>query len=457
MTYCSKCGNELTEGAAFCASCGAAVGEESAQRKQMFVGIILKCPNCGEQIGSDTAKCPSCGFVIEKKRVSSALDVFIKKILSLKTSTEKREYIESYAIPNNKEDIRDLLNYAASQRDKDYMDSQTKAFWVDVWNNKCRQIVNQAFDTFGADTEFSSWLKNYKQGVDQTSSENEKLKKKLEKIDKNKKLTATAKVFFKWFFIVILGSSLLIGAGVGIRSCTIKMAENSKIKAEKKLEAQKQAEAKAAERQKLLNGCTIPKGNIILGGFVGDHFVAESDVVATLKTTKLESLWGRLWDLWDLWDNGYATHSISFKIKAIDDVSAFIKKTVEEQKNSLIMEKGPEIYRYDGIELDDNLKIETNYGEIDEPSYNPITANNRITAKAIASQIINAKKGDIITITFDAKDGRIADGKKKEKDLEESLIQLHSSGYFHFQMSFGYTLTFIEKEGGSASREHIYF
>ena len=445
MTYCSKCGNELTEGAAFCASCGAAVGEESAQRKQMFVGIILKCPNCGEQIRSDTAKCPSCGFVIEKKRVSSALDVFIKKILSLKTSTEKREYIESYAIPNNKEDIRDLLNYAASQRDKDYMDSQTKAFWVDVWNNKCRQIVNQAFDTFGADTEFSSWLKNYKQGVDQTSSENEKLKKKLERIDKNKKLTATAKVFFKWFFIVILGSSLLIGAGVGIRSCTIKMAENSKIKAEKKLEAQKQAEAKAAERQKLLNGCTIPKGNIILGGFVGDHFVAESDVVATLKTTKLEILWG-------MWDGGYATHSISFKIKAIDDVSAFIKKTVEEQKNSLIMEKDPEIYRYDGIELNGrDIKIETNYGEIDELSY------NRITSKAIASQIINAKKGDIITITFDAIDEKIAVGKKKEKDLEESLIQLHSSGYFHFQMSFGYTLTFIEKEGGSASQEYIYF
>ena len=421
------------------------MGEESAQRKQMFVGIILKCPNCGEQIRSDTAKCPSCGFVIEKKRVSSALDVFIKKILSLKTSTEKREYIESYAIPNNKEDIRDLLNYAASQRDKDYMDNQTKAFWVDVWNNKCRQIVNQAFDTFGADTEFSSWLKNYKQGVDQTSSENEKLKKKLERIDKNKKLTATAKVFFKWFFIVILGSSLLIGAGVGIRSCTIKMAENSKIKAEKKLEAQKQAEAKAAERQKLLNGCTIPKENIILGGFVGDHFVAESDVVATLKTTKLDSLWDGL---------GYAAHSISFKIKAIDDVSAFIKKTVEEQKNSLIMEKDPEIYRYDEIKLNGNginLKIETNYGEIDEPSY------NQITAKAIVSQIINAKKGDIITITFDAKDERIAYGKKKEKDLEESLIQLHSSGYFHFQVYFGYTLTFIEKERGSASWEHIYF
>lgn len=454
MTYCSKCGNELTEGAAFCASCGAAVGEESAQRKQMFVGIIRKCPNCGEQIGSDTAKCPSCGFVIEKKRVSSALDVFIKKILSLKTSTEKREYIESYAIPNNKEDIRDLLNYAASQRDKDYMDSQIKAFWVDVWNNKCRQVVNQAFDTFGADTEFSSWLKNYKQGVDQTSSENKKLKKKLEKIDKVKKLTATAKVLFKWFFIVILGSSLLIGAGVGIRSCTIKMAENSKIKAEKKLEAQKQkeqkeeekqkqAEAKAAERQKLLNGCTIPEGNIILGGFVGDHFVAESDVVATLKTTKPDSLWDGA---------GYAIHSISFKIKAIDDVSAFIKKTVEEQKNSLIMEKDPEIYRYDGIELEgSNLKIETNYGEIEELGF------NKITAKAITSQIINAKKGDIITITFDAKDYRIADGKKKEKDLEESLIQLHSSGYFHFQMYFGYTLTFIEKERGSASWEHIYF
>ena len=487
MAYCNKCGKPLAEGAAFCSFCGTAVSDESAQRKQVFVGSIRKCPNCGEQIGTDTTKCPSCGFVIEKKNVSSALDVFIKKFLSLKNSSEKREYIESYAIANNKEDIRDFLNYAASQRDKAYSDNQTKAFWVDAWNNKCRQIVNQAFDTFGADEDFSAWLKNYKQDVEKTSTENEKLKKKLISIENGKKRAKAAKVFLKWFGIGVLGLALLFGAGYGIRSCSIKAAENSKIRAEKKLEMQKlkaqqekeerereeqrqkeeqereaqkqkeeqerierqrqeeearkkaeqeraeqqrqkeearkkaekeeeerlkkleeekqkQEEQKAAERQKLINGCVIPKENIQLTGFVADHFIAVSDCTINLILKECAGFSNLGF--------GCVKHSISFKIKATDDVSSFVKKTLKETE-------------YDEAELWSSF-LQTNYGKY--------ASNN-----AIMRQIANANKGDVITIIFDTENNEIS-RLKKEKELDEALIQLHSSGLFTFQATFTYKM-----------------
>lgn len=147
---------------------------ESTERKQVFVGNIRKCPNCGAQITTDTAKCPSCGFVIEKEKVSSAMDEFAKKFVSLQTEDEKRELVESYPVPNNKEDLRGFLNYAANQRDKDYPTPANKVFWVDAWNNKCRLIVNQAVDVFGSDAEFMQYLRTYKAEVEKSSSENKK-------------------------------------------------------------------------------------------------------------------------------------------------------------------------------------------------------------------------------------------------------------------------------------------
>lgn len=86
------------------------MSEEFTERKQIFAGAIRKCPNCGAQIATDTAKCPSCGFVIEKENASSTMEEFAKKFVSLKTDAEKKDFVETYPIPNNKNDIRGFLN-----------------------------------------------------------------------------------------------------------------------------------------------------------------------------------------------------------------------------------------------------------------------------------------------------------------------------------------------------------
>ena len=291
LQHCSKCGKELNADAHFCASCGTPVEPQNStgtdtytERKQVFVGSIIKCPNCGEQIGTNTTKCPACGFVIEKKSVATSLDAFIKKFTSFTNDKAKREFIESYAVPNNKEDIRDLLNYAANQRDKDYADDASRAYWVDAWNNKCRHIVNQAFDTFGMDEGFSVWLKNYKTGVETSSAENEKLKKKLRAIEAGKKRAAAAKKFLKGFGIAVAILAVLGSAGVGIKSCTDKRtAEKQRLAEEENVRQQELAQLKTEIIEILAKKVTIPKNSVILRGLLSTYCEVIGDVKVTYR------------------------------------------------------------------------------------------------------------------------------------------------------------------------------
>ena len=291
LQQCSKCGKELSSDARFCVSCGTPVGQQSSaennthqERKQVFAGSITKCPNCGEQITTDTTKCPACGFVIEKRSVATSLDAFIKKFTSFTEDKAKREFIESYAVPNNKEDIRDLLNYAANQRDKDYADDASRAYWVDAWNNKCRHIVNQAFDTFGMDEGFSAWLKNYKAGVETSSAENEKLKKKLRAIETGKKRTAAAKKFLKGFGIAVAILAVLGGAGFGIKSCTDKRTvEKQRLAEEEKAKQQELAQLKTEIIEMLAKEVIIPKNSVFLRGLLSTYCEVIGDVKVTYR------------------------------------------------------------------------------------------------------------------------------------------------------------------------------
>ena len=179
------------------------MSEEPTERKQVFAGTIRKCPNCGAQITTDTAKCPACGFIIEKEKVSSSMEEFAKKFVSFQDESKKKDFVESYPVPNNKEDIRGFLNYAANQRDKDYATLKDKAFWTTVWNNKCRLIVNQAFDVFGTDSDFMQYLRDYKSGVEKSSEEVKKIRNRL-LLGKIAKISVVAVLVLRlWDFLAL--------------------------------------------------------------------------------------------------------------------------------------------------------------------------------------------------------------------------------------------------------------
>ena len=218
------------------------MSEEPTERKQVFAGTIRKCPNCGAQITTDTAKCPACGFIIEKEKVSSSMEEFAKRFVSFQDESKKKDFVESYPVPNNKEDIRGFLNYAANQRDKDYATLKDKAFWTTVWNNKCRLIVSQAFDVFGTDSDFMQYLRDYKSGVEKSSGEVKKIRNRL-LLGKIAKISVVA---------------VLVLAIVGLFGI------------------------KSKKRADLIAGCTVPKENVKIQS---TYFEAISD--AEIETTNI--------------------------------------------------------------------------------------------------------------------------------------------------------------------------
>lgn len=206
MAFCSNCGQQLDDKAKFCSACGAARPVQQpaneSKRKTVYEGEIRKCPNCGEVIDAFTAKCPSCGFELNSKKVSSALQDFIKEInecektiansptsgksgwaswskskrfwwvvlnlfflciplviylalplVTMKstpklTTEEKRmaSLIENFPFPNDRESILSALVFAKEKIDfisKETINRKT-AYWMRLWCAKAEQLKQKA-------------------------------------------------------------------------------------------------------------------------------------------------------------------------------------------------------------------------------------------------------------------------------------------------------------------------
>lgn len=118
MAFCIHCGKELADGAKFCYECGTKVAETNPSneetRKQVFEGVVHKCPQCGEVIESFTAKCPSCGHEFRDVRTGSVLYAFSKKLEAATTQDEQERLIRSFYIPNTKEDLTEFIIFATT-------------------------------------------------------------------------------------------------------------------------------------------------------------------------------------------------------------------------------------------------------------------------------------------------------------------------------------------------------
>lgn len=71
------------------------------------------CPKCGAVIPSLAMACPECGYEIRNNRTSRAVSEFSRRYAEAKYTYEKIDLLESFAVPNNKEDILEFLAMAA--------------------------------------------------------------------------------------------------------------------------------------------------------------------------------------------------------------------------------------------------------------------------------------------------------------------------------------------------------
>ena len=71
---CEKCGNELNEGAKFCAKCGSPVGDGSQNN-------VRHCAKCGNELNKGAMFCPKCGLSVNAVQTPSTVKKGIPKKL----------------------------------------------------------------------------------------------------------------------------------------------------------------------------------------------------------------------------------------------------------------------------------------------------------------------------------------------------------------------------------------
>jgi hypothetical protein len=113
MAFCINCGEKLVDGARFCHMCGTPARSSTEipnQRKQEYIGKILKCPNCGAVITETTAVCPECGVQITGKVAINSIQNFKGQLMEIEC-TRKRKSGGVFAefLPADEIDLRKLL------------------------------------------------------------------------------------------------------------------------------------------------------------------------------------------------------------------------------------------------------------------------------------------------------------------------------------------------------------
>ena len=109
MAFCCNCGTKLVEGARFCHCCGSMIGNRQTaskqmssvdtasyepQRKQEYVGKILKCSNCGAVITETTVICPECGLQITGRDAILSVREFQQQLMSIELSRKKSKFVD---------------------------------------------------------------------------------------------------------------------------------------------------------------------------------------------------------------------------------------------------------------------------------------------------------------------------------------------------------------------------
>lgn len=106
VMFCSKCGNELSDGDAFCSKCGAKVGTNSQST------IHLVCQHCGSVMDYDDERqivaCPYCG---SKELIKESDDVKIERIKS-KTVLAREKQANDFELEKERcaEELRQKKN-----------------------------------------------------------------------------------------------------------------------------------------------------------------------------------------------------------------------------------------------------------------------------------------------------------------------------------------------------------
>lgn len=195
MAFCINCGQELADGAKFCANCGKTTDNNtsSSQRKTVYDGEIHKCPNCGEVLGAFVVNCPSCGYEIRGGNTSSSAREFAIRLADVASDEQKITLIKSFQIPNSKEDILEFMVVASTNFDASasLSGNEMNKIVSDAWLSKVEQSYQKAVLLFFNDSDFSKIQNVYDKVCD-------KIKKSIVYAKRERIIQATLRTIGLW-------------------------------------------------------------------------------------------------------------------------------------------------------------------------------------------------------------------------------------------------------------------
>ncbi len=177
MAFCTNCGNQLQDGANFCAFCGTLVTNANYNNKRNMVydGDLHKCPNCGELLNSFVSSCPTCGYELRNSYVTNAIKDFVYKISIAQTDEQRFHLISNFAIPNTKEDIMEFLIIASTNAESG---CTTQAI-TNAWLVKLDQCYYKAQLMLSKDLDYPQMMSIYEKTYKSIKKKNKKLQSQL--------------------------------------------------------------------------------------------------------------------------------------------------------------------------------------------------------------------------------------------------------------------------------------
>ena len=158
------------------------------QRQQEYAGKVFKCPKCGETLKSFESVCPICGYELRGAKASSIVREFSEQLDAIRAEkvyyseiasksfrrnqneiflahmkhTERvAAFIQSFPIPNTKEDIIEFMILAASNINSSWAKNSLERAQNDAWISKFEQAYQKARLTLGDKSDFCEIQKIY--------------------------------------------------------------------------------------------------------------------------------------------------------------------------------------------------------------------------------------------------------------------------------------------------------
>lgn len=207
MKFCTNCGKQLNDDAKFCDTCGAPVSgtqtppipganenvADDTKRKEAFVGVKRKCPVCGAEVSAFALTCPN-GHELSGINVSKTSKDFQEGLIKYE-GNEERDFVASFPIPNEREELGNFMLMVASILKQD-MQNGADQMRVSSFSSKFDEIKSKVYMMLKADDpifeETKKWeasinelYDNYKKIIEERAIINRKKQKEQER--KNRK------------------------------------------------------------------------------------------------------------------------------------------------------------------------------------------------------------------------------------------------------------------------------